>query len=281
MTHICEVKTLLKIGDFSKLSRISIRMLRYYNEIGLLVPENVDDFTGYRYYGEAQLPIAHRISALKDMGFSLAVIGEIITQYSTPERLKVYLEIKKTEVTEQINSLDKQLLLLETTLNRLEKGDNNMEYNIILKKMPERYVASVRKIIPSYDQEGVLWNLLKSETAQLNLKVGEPCYSLAVFHDEGFKESEVDVEIQIDVKGEYQNTENVVFKSIPEVEIASATYRGGYDKLYEVNKAVANWVRDNNYEFNGAGFSIYHVSPAQTQNPEEYVTEVCYPVRKK
>lgn len=272
---------MLKIGDFSKLSRISIRMLRHYNEIGLLVPENVDDFTGYRYYSEAQLPIANRITALKDMGFSLAVIGEILSQYSDPDRLKIYLEIKKTEVAEEKNSLEKQLLLLETTLNRLGKGDNNMKYNVTLKNMPKRYVASVRKIIPSYDQEGVLWEILMKETEHLNVKFGEPCYSLAVFHDEGFKDSDVDVEVQIDVNGVYNNTENVVFKTVSEVQIASATYKGGYDKLYEVNKAVADWVRDNDYEFTCAAFSIYHVSPAQTQNPEEYVTEVCYPVRKK
>ncbi len=61
---------MLKIGDFSKLSRISIRMLRHYNEIGLLIPESIDDFTGYRYYSEAQLPVANRITALKDMALA-------------------------------------------------------------------------------------------------------------------------------------------------------------------------------------------------------------------
>ncbi len=71
---------MIKIGDFSKLSRISIRMLRHYAETGLLAPEKIDPFTGYRYYSEAQLPIANRITALKDMGFGLAAIGEILAQ---------------------------------------------------------------------------------------------------------------------------------------------------------------------------------------------------------
>lgn len=69
---------MLKIGDFSKLSRISIRMLRHYDEMDLLVPENVDQFTGHRYYSESQLLLANRINYLKDMGFSLALISEII-----------------------------------------------------------------------------------------------------------------------------------------------------------------------------------------------------------
>ena len=63
-----EVVSLLKTGEFSVLSQISIHMLRHYNDIGLLIPEHVDDFTGYKYYSERQLPIANRIQALKSMG---------------------------------------------------------------------------------------------------------------------------------------------------------------------------------------------------------------------
>jgi len=69
---------MLKIGDFSKLSRISIRMLRHYDEIGLLMPENVAEYTGYRYYSESLLLQANRIHCLKDMGFSLSLISEIL-----------------------------------------------------------------------------------------------------------------------------------------------------------------------------------------------------------
>lgn len=63
--------------------------------------------------------------------------------------------------------------------------------------------------------------------------------------------------------------------------MASATYTGSYDQASEVNEAVANWVRDNDYVFDGLSFFIYHVSPYETKNPEEWVTEVCYPVRKE
>lgn len=122
---------------------------------------------------------------------------------------------------------------------------------------------------------------MMTETAPLQLQQADNCYSLAIFHDEGYKDRDVDVEIQITVKGCYQDTEHVVFKTMHAVEIASATYKGSYEQLTTVNHAVANWVNDNGYEFNGAMFCIYHVSPAQTQNPDELVTEVCYPVKKK
>lgn len=76
---------MLKIGDFSKLSRVSIRMLRHYDEIDLLKPIKIDEFTGYRYYSEEQLLVMARINALKDMGFSLAVIREILRCYNNKE----------------------------------------------------------------------------------------------------------------------------------------------------------------------------------------------------
>ena len=71
---------MLKIGIFSKLSRVSIRMLRYYDDQGLLAPVQIDPFTGYRYYSEDQLTIAERIASLRRMGFSLAEVRELLSQ---------------------------------------------------------------------------------------------------------------------------------------------------------------------------------------------------------
>ena len=69
---------MFKIGEFSKLSRISIRMLRHYDEIGLLVPEETDPWTGYRRYAAAQLMTANRITALRGLGFSLAETAALL-----------------------------------------------------------------------------------------------------------------------------------------------------------------------------------------------------------
>lgn len=71
------------------------------------------------------------------------------------------------------------------------------------------------------------------------------------------------------------------FKTLPAVTFASATYKGPYSLINEVNAAVAQWIRDNGYEYDGLTFNIYHVSPHETDDPNEFVTEVCYPVRKK
>lgn len=272
---------MLKIGDFSKLSRISIRMLRHYDEIGLLAPKTTDNFTGYRYYGEDQLPIASRINALKDMGFGLTAIGEILKVYSDPQALSEFLTVKIAEVQVQADETARRLLLLETTIQRLRKDETIMKYSVTLKTLPERTVASVRQIIPSYDQEGRLWQTLMQETASLHLQDTDPCYALAIFHDKEYKETDVDVEVQKSVKGSHPNTEHVIFKTEPSALVASSTYKGSYEQIDKVYEAVANWIDDNGYEFNGPMFNIYHVSPHETQSPDEWVTEVCSPVRKK
>lgn len=272
---------MLKIGEFSKLSRISIRMLRHYDEIGLLIPQSIDQFTSYRYYCEDQLPVASQINALKDMGFGLSAIAEILKSYDDPQRLAEFLKVKLLEVKADVQDAQRRLLLLDTAIQRLRKDGNAMSYTVNIKTLPERYVASVRQTIPTYQQEGVLWGILMKETAPLNMQDGDPCYALAIFHDKEYKESDVDVEVQKSLRGNYADTDHVVFKVEPPVLIASATYKGRYDKIGDVNEAVANWVHDNGYCFDGASFNIYHVSPHETQNPDEFVTEICYPVKKK
>lgn len=255
-------------------------MLRYYDEAGLLKPAIVDKFSGYRYYEEFQLSNAAKIAALRDMGFGINEIGEILSLGDSTKAVELYLKSKKDEVQLQIDSAKDRLLLLESAIIRLGKDGKAMKYDVVLKEIPKRYVASVRKVIPSYDQEGMLWNIMMEEVGS-KITPLNPCYSLAIFHDCEYKEKDVDVEIQMSVKGSYEDTKSVVFKTVDPIQTASATYKGSYTQETEVMQEVANWVKDNGYEFNGVAFSIYHVSPHETSNPDELVTEVCYPVKKK
>ncbi|MCI8810669.1 MAG: MerR family transcriptional regulator [Oscillibacter sp.] len=272
---------MLKIGEFSKLSRVSIRLLRLYDEAGLLTPASTDPFTGYRYYNETQLPIANRITALKEMGFTHAAIAEVLRCYNTPEVLERWLLLRRTEAKAEEKEAQRRLRLLETAIERLRKDKVHMKYNVTIKTIPERYVASVRQIIPCYDREGDLWHIFCQETARMNIQDGDLVLCTAIFHDGEHKETDVDVEIQKTVLGIYPDTEHVKFKTVPAVQVASATFQGSYSKIGEVNEVVAAWVRDNGYAFDGLFFNIYHVSPHETRNPDEFVTEVCYPVKRK
>ena len=271
---------MLKIGIFSKLSRVSVRMLRYYDEQGLLAPVRTGTFTGYRYYSEDQLRTAERITSLRRMGFGLAEVKALLAAEDDREVWEEALERQRTVLQEQEREARARLMLLENTLDRLRKEEKPMEYPVTIKELPSRSVASVRRRIPTYWHEQELWDTFCRETAGMDLQVSEPCYAMAVFHDGEHMEKDADVEIQIAVRGEYPDTENVKFKTAPAMRIASATFKGPYDLAAEATRKVAEWVRDNGYEFDGPSFLIYHVSPHETRNPEEYVTEVCFAVRK-
>ena len=99
--------------------------------------------------------------------------------------------------------------------------------------------------------------------------------------NEEYKEENPDIEIQIAVDGDYKDTQNVKFIDIAPMKVASVMMKGGYEQIGNVNEAIVNWVQDNNYEFDGDMFSIYHVGPAETKNQDELVTEICFPIKKK
>lgn len=271
---------MLKIGEFSKLSRVSIRMLRYYDEVGLLKPVLIDPDSAYRYYSEDQLAVAWRIKALKDMGFALSIISEMITDYDDKTALMENMRKKQAELTEERTQTEYRLRLLDTAIERLRK-DETMKYDVTLKTFPERYAATVRMIIPTYGDEGMLWHYLMKETDNMKLVADDPCYCCAVFHNGEYKESDVDVEIQKTVKGKYADTEHVCFRTLPAVTAATTIHKGAYDGMGEAMTTLAKWVNDNGYEFAGPAFDVYHVSPHETNDPNELVTEICYPVKKK
>lgn len=277
---------MLRIGEFSKLSRISVRMLRYYDKLRILVPDSIDPCTGYRSYHETQLSIANRIVILRDMGFSLMEISQLLQNWENPDKLRQCLFGKRAELLEHIDEAKRRLILLDIVLERLRKDEIMQEnyqenYNIQIRTIPERFVASVRKIIPDYSQEGTLWGIFCEETARMNIQDGPAPLCAAVYHDGEYKESDVDVEIQKSVAGVYPDTEHVKFKTVPAVQVVSAIFHGGYHQISAVNEAIAAWIAASDYKFDGLFFNIYHVSPYETRNPDEFVTEICYPVRKK
>ena len=270
-----EVGKVLKIGDFSKLSRVSVRMLRYYDDIGLLKPTKIDEFSGYRYYSENQLFVIGRISALKEMGFALADIIEMLAVYDDKDKIDEFLRVKQEELKKESEQTEYRLMLLDSARKRLRK-EEIMNFDVNVKTIPERYAATCRMVIPRYEDEGLLWNVLcEYETP---LIPADPCLAAAVFMDREFKEENVEVMIWMTVKGAYADSEKVKFKTLPEVKAATCILKGSYEGINDATATVISWIKENGYTVNGPMFNIYHVGPAQTQNPEEFVTEVCFPI---
>ena len=271
---------MLKIGEFSKLSRVSVRMLRHYDEIGLLKPAEIDRFTDYRYYREDQLPTVCRITALKDMGFPLADIVKILAAYEDREQLEQFLCDRKRDLEALARDTAHKLTLLDAARKRLRK-EENMRYNVTLKTIPERYAATVQMTLPRYEDEGMIWGTLAEETCRMRLTEDDPCLCAVTYLDGEYKEENVEMMAWKTVKGIYPDTEHVKFRTLPEETVASCTYQGSYTQITDVYAAVVAWIEANGYEPAGPMFNIYHVSPHETQNPDEFVTEICYPVKKK
>ena len=266
---------MLKIGEFSKLSRVSIRMLRHYDDIGLLKPAEIDDFTGYRYYREDQLFTIGRITALKDMGFSLAEIIKILDSYDDKEKMEAFLSERQKELAKLSEETEYKLMLLETARKRLRK-EQNMSFDVTVKTIPERYAATVHMVVPHYEDEGMLWGMMAE--VKTPLIPAEPCLAIAEFFDDEYKEENVEIEVSMTVKGTYEDTEHVKFKTLPAVKVASCVVKGSYDQMGEAYASVVSWIKENGYKMNGPMFNIYHVGPVQTQDPNEFVTEACFPV---
>lgn len=100
-----------------------------------------------------------------------------------------------------MTNLQKQLRLLEDSMKSMREDVVEMNYHVSIKEIPERNVASVRKIIPSYNCEEDLWGVLMQEIQMKNISIAHPSYSIAVFHDREYKENDVDVEIQLSILG--------------------------------------------------------------------------------
>lgn len=272
--------TMLKIGEFSKLTQVSVRMLRHYDEIGLLKPAETDRLTDYRYYKEEQLPAMCRIKALKDMGFSLADIVRIMQLDGNSAALDAFFEVRRAELCAALAETEYKLKLIDIAKSKLLKAETT-KYNPTIKTFPARYAATLRTIIPRYKDKGTVWALLRMETDPLNMSPADPCLCGATFLDGEYKEKDVEVEAWKTVKGSYADTEHVRFRTLPEVTVVSYTCKGGYEQMGEVNTAILEWIVTTGCRPNGPMFNIYHVNPHETSNPEEFITEVCYPIEKR
>src|SRR5688572_13818303 len=119
---------MLKIGDFSRISQVTVKALRYYDEIGLLRPVHVDDFTGYRYYAVDQLPRLNRILALKELGFTLEQIAAALSEGVTAEQLRGMLRLKRAEIQQRMQEEQDLLGRVEVRLQQIEQEGTMSAY---------------------------------------------------------------------------------------------------------------------------------------------------------
>lgn len=271
---------MFRIGEFSKLARVSIRTLRHYDEIGLLVPDQVGPENGYRYYSAQQLSQIARIQLLREMGIGLQTIGQMLQQLQNPHELERFLALQQLQLKDQQQELQHRIALVQSAIDRLRKEQNMSLFHVEKKIFPAMQVAALRRVIPCYEQEGELWKEMRQALRQWGAEgqMSEKKGLMTVYYDEGFCEREVDVEIRSVISGSFSDCQNVQFKTIPSITAATAMLNGRHDQVGQVYAEIARWVEQNGCRIKGPMFNIYHVSPAMDPNPDHWVTEVCVPL---
>ena len=230
---------MIRIGDFSKLTRVSVKTLRYYDEMGLLKPVEVDRFTGYRYYEFNQLARLHRILALKDLGFSLEEIGRLLEGEVSAEQMRGMLKLRKAEIRERVDEEAGRLERVELWLRQIEQENTMTNYNVVIKKIEPLKVASVRGIVPTPPDQRTLWNeLMGYLEGQKARMVGTP---FAIYHDPEFKERDWDIEVCMPVADELPPAKGIEVHSLPAYEtMASVIHAGSFATIGEAYDAIAN-----------------------------------------
>jgi effector-binding domain-containing protein len=269
---------MLKIGDFSRFARVSVKTLRYYDELGLLKPVKVDEFTGYRYYSATQLTQLHRISAMKDMGLSLEEIARLLKDDVSISYILNLLHIKQEEQKRKLEAEAERLLRVEEWLAEVEKGGKMPKFEIVIKKIASQKVLSVREIIPDYSHIGELFQKMESYLKKSGTQMTGP--PLAIYYDEVFKEKDVDVEVAFPIAKDVPSKGEFKCKELPGYDqMATTIHKGAYNTIGTAYTALGKWIEVNGYQISGPCREIYMTDPSKTK-PSEYVTEVQFPVTK-
>lgn len=268
---------MLKIGDFSKLSRVTVQALRHYDDLGLLKPAQVDAFTGYRYYSASQLPRLHRILALKDLGFSLEQIAQLLKDDLPVQQMRGMLKMKQVEIEQRLEDDQERLMRVEARLRQIEMENTLSAYEVVIKEVETQWVASVRGIIPRYNEVGSLCGEIVAHLAQF----GAGGMSIAIWHDEGYKEKDVDAEAGVCLKDRVPEAGRIKVYELPAATVASVVHHGAYNTLNQAYDAISKWLETSGYKIAGPSRELYlHATQPVRQDDETYVTEIQFPVER-
>jgi predicted transcriptional regulator YdeE len=277
---------LFKIGDFSKLAQVSVKTLRYYAQLGLLEPVWVDRFSGYRYYTLEQLPRLNRILALKDLGFSLEQIQQMLREDLAASELRGMLRLKQAELERQLQDEQMRLKRIQARMRQIDQEGRLPVYDVVLKQIAPQRVAGIREVIPDIYQVQSLFARLQgalgAQGSVLDVTHTPLAAPLAIYYDADYHERDIDVEAALPVTRGLQVSDRLVLHELPAVEsMACAVHPGGLDGLADASRALLTWVEENGYRVAGPSRDVYLQSPLVDEPVESPVAEVQLPVQKK
>ena len=270
---------MFKIGDFSRLSFVTVKTLHYYDEIGLLKPVRVDRFTGYRYYSADQLPRLNYIVALKNLGLSLDEIATLVNNSLTPSQMRDIFILKQAELRQRLSEEQQRLVEVEKLLVQIEKEGTMPDYQITLKKVEPQLIASVRDVVPSYGDIGQLYGeIFKHLGKKFIFKPAGPM--MMICHDSEYKERDCDIEAIVPISKNISGSDRVKVYELPAIEAACIIHKGPYETISEAYNAIMPWIESNGYQIAGPDRELYFTDPRKVKNPSENITEIQFPVTK-
>jgi predicted transcriptional regulator YdeE/DNA-binding transcriptional MerR regulator len=273
---------MFRIGDFSKLSRVPVKTLRYYDEIGLLKPTGIDRFTRYRYYALEQLPQLYRILGLKELGFSLDQIGQLLEGQLEKGQLHRMLEKKRTEIKSQMEQQSEQLKRLEARLAQIEQEGRMPDYEIVVKKVDPQWVASVRGLITNYEQSEPIFDRLFDEVYGYVHKQGvrNPGCGLAIYHEDQAQGENIPVEAAAQLAAPIKGSSRVRVYQLPSYDsVACVVHHGPFATLNEAYQSLAAWTQSNLFRVIGPTREIY-LRYQRGVDQSQFITEIQFPVKK-
>lgn len=269
---------MFRIGEFSKLTQVSVRMLRHYDETGLLKPAHIDPLTNYRLYSIEQIPVLQKIVYLRDSGFHVAEIAAALNSAQDSFMIE-QLDKKHGEIEQTIRREKEKLKKIELAKKDLEGGRNEMHCHIAIKAVPAYQVLSLRRILPTYYAEADLWKELSAFAAQTQAAASGHAFS--IYHDKDYKEQNVDVELCVPVKKAGENTGGFVYRTTEPVKtMACAMVYGDFSHIAGAYLAFAGWLQKNSgYQMEGEDRQIVHRGPWNENDPDKYLTEIQIPLK--
>lgn len=267
---------MLSIGQMSKVCGVSVKTLHHYDKIGLLRPDETDAATGYRYYGESQIGIMLLIARYKRYGLSLSQIQELLSidnEHILRNKLRQQrfrLEREMEHITIIIREMEHHLSQFERT-GDIMSYQNNYEVEIV--QSEEQVLLTVRNIM-SVEDFGKYYGMLYETVARERLEVNGVV--MAIYHDTEFDPASNDIEVGVGIQDRSRAN-----RIMPGTLCARTTHVGPYSGLTDAYGAVVTWINTSGYDMDGMPFEIYIKTQFDKLPPQEWVTDIYFPVKKK
>lgn len=265
---------MMTIGEFARIGRVSVRMLRHYDTIGLLVPEHVDPRTGYRYYVAVQVHTLNRIVALKDLGLHLDQVRAIVEDRISGAELRAMLRLREAELAERITADRHRLARVQARLRLIEAEDSVSQPDVVTKTVPSATLLGLTAIAASNDHEDVgpvSSSLFPRVLGAISAAGAHPAGPPVAFYSPAPQESDDALTVQVTFPVSVPSVPGLNEIEIPAAEVASLIHQGAMDTIDVTYQTLNTWVRDQGLTATGSAREIYL---EVTDNQADWMTEV-------